>query len=208
MGRDPGQLLTAKTVAEQERIFDEQYSSLFDNRIVRWMGRQPVAVYSLGIPPSQHAAMLEEHDGDGSRLFDMYKQRLRRLACGFPLDDNYFAWQAFGRRYDHEGRKALPDYLKRENYETIKSAVGCVETRIASLADQIRHEKPGSLNSFILLDSQDWMPPPVIETPHCTTEPVTAAQSKIDNPQRNLARMLFFGESCDEDMFGFPRSIT
>jgi S-adenosylmethionine-diacylglycerol 3-amino-3-carboxypropyl transferase len=122
-----------------------------------------VAVYSLGIPPSQHAAMLEEHDGDGSRLFDMYKQRLRRLACGFPLDDNYFAWQAFGRRYDHQGRKALPDYLKRENYETIKSAVGCVETHIASLADQIRHEKPGSLNSFILLDSQDWMPPPVID---------------------------------------------
>jgi S-adenosylmethionine-diacylglycerol 3-amino-3-carboxypropyl transferase len=163
MGRDPGQILTAKSVAEQERIFDEQYSSLFDNRIVRWMGRQPVAVYSLGIPPSQHAAMLEEHDGDGSRLFDMYKQRLRRLACGFPLDDNYFAWQAFGRRYDHDGRKALPDYLKRENYETIKSAVGCVETHIASLADQIRHEKPGSLNSFILLDSQDWMPPPVID---------------------------------------------
>ena len=163
MGRDPTAILRATSVAEQERIFDEQYSALFDNRIVRWMGRQPVAVYSLGIPPSQHAAMLEEHDGDGSRLFDMYKQRLRRLACGFPLDDNYFTWQAFGRRYDHEGRRALPDYLKRENYETIKQAVGCVETHIASLADQIRHERPGSLNSFILLDSQDWMPPPVID---------------------------------------------
>jgi S-adenosylmethionine-diacylglycerol 3-amino-3-carboxypropyl transferase len=163
MGRDPAELLRAGSIAEQERIFDERFGPLFNNRLVRWMGRQPVAVYSLGIPPSQHAAMLEEQNGDGSRLFDMYRDRLRRLGCGFPLDDNYFAWQAFGRRYDHEGRKAVPDYLKRENYEKIKAVVRRVETHVASLADQIRHETPGSLNCFVLLDSQDWMPPPVID---------------------------------------------
>ena len=161
--RDPARLLTARTVAEQERIFDDVFGPLFENRIVRWMGRQPVAVYSLGIPPSQHAAMLEEQGNDGSRLFDMYKQRVRRLACGFPLDDNYFAWQAFGRRYDHEGRRALPDYLKPEHYETVKAMAPRVETHIASLSDQLSRERPGSLNGFILLDSQDWMPPPVIE---------------------------------------------
>jgi S-adenosylmethionine-diacylglycerol 3-amino-3-carboxypropyl transferase len=38
-----------------------------------------------------------------------------------------------------------------------------VETHMASLADQLGVEKPGSLNSFILLDSQDWMPPAVID---------------------------------------------
>ena len=161
--RDPARLLAARTLAEQERIFDETFGPLFENRLVRWMGRQPVAVYSLGIPPSQHAAMLEEQDNDGGKLFDMYKQRVRRLACGFPLDDNYFAWQAFGRRYDHEGRRALPDYLKRENYETIRSMVDRVETHVASLADHLRTERPGGLNGFVLLDSQDWMPPQVIE---------------------------------------------
>jgi len=163
MRRDPARLLAATTVAEQQRIFDEEFAPLFDNRLVRWMGRQPVAVYSLGIPPSQHAAMLEEQAGDGARLFEMYKGRIRRLACGFPLDDNYFAWQAFGRRYDHEGRRALPDYLKPENYETIRSLVDRVETHVASLTDQLRTEQPGSLNAFVLLDSQDWMPPPVID---------------------------------------------
>jgi S-adenosylmethionine-diacylglycerol 3-amino-3-carboxypropyl transferase len=163
MRRDPARLLAARTLAEQGRIFDELYGPILDNRLVRWMGRQPVAVYSLGIPPSQHAAMLEEQQGDGGKLFDMYKDRIRRLACGFPLDDNYFAWQAFGRRYDHEGRKALPDYLKSEHYETIRSMVDRVETHVASLADQLRTEAPGSLNGFVLLDSQDWMPPHVIE---------------------------------------------
>jgi S-adenosylmethionine-diacylglycerol 3-amino-3-carboxypropyl transferase len=107
--------------------------------------------------------MLEEQEGDGQKLFDMYKSRVKRLACGFPLDDNYFAWQAFGRRYDHEGRKALPDYLKRENYETVKAMVDRVETHVASLADHLRTEQPGALNGFILLDSQDWMPPHVID---------------------------------------------
>lgn len=162
-GRDPARLVAAKTIAEQERIFDETFGPLFDNRLVRWLGRQPVAVYSLGIPPSQHQAMLDEHENDGGKLFDMYKQRVRRLACGFPLDDNYFAWQAFGRRYDHDGRRGLPDYLKRENYDLIKSMVGRVETHIASLGDYLQTETPGRLNGFIFLDSQDWMPPHVIE---------------------------------------------
>ena len=161
--RDPARLLTAQSKTEQEKIFDEYYSVLFKNRLVRWMGRQPVAVYSLGIPPSQHAAMLAESAGDGQKLFDTYTERVRRLACGFPLDDNYFTWQAFGRRYDHEGRKALPDYLREENYETIREMADRVETHVASLGDYLATAEPGSLNGFILLDSQDWMPPNVIE---------------------------------------------
>ncbi len=163
MGRDPARLLNARTREEQERLFDQYYGPLFNNRLVRWMGRQPVAVYSLGIPPSQHAAMLEESGGSGQKLFDTYQGRIKRLACGFPLDDNYFTWQAFGRRYDHENRKALPDYLKEENFETIRSVVDRVETHIASLGDYLNTAEAGSLNSFILLDSQDWMPPAVIE---------------------------------------------
>ena len=43
------------------------------------------------------------------------------------------------------------------------SLVDRVETHVASLTDQLRLEQPGSLNAFVLLDSQDWMPPPVIE---------------------------------------------
>ena len=65
MGKDPNKLLEARSIAEQEQIFDEYFGPLFNNRLVRWMGRQPVAVYSLGIPPSQHAAMLEESGGSG-----------------------------------------------------------------------------------------------------------------------------------------------
>ena len=179
MRRDPARLLTAQSKADQEKIFDEYYGTLFENRLVRWMGRQPVAVYSLGIPPSQHAAMLAESGGSGQKLFETYKQRVRRLACGFPLDDNYFTWQAFGRRYDHEGRKALPDYLREENYETIKEMVDRVETHVASLGDYLGTAEPGSLNGFILLDSQDWMPPNVIEALWSEIARVGAADTTV-----------------------------
>ena len=85
------------------------------------------------------------------------------LHCGFSLEDNYFTWQAFGRRYDHENRKALPDYLKEENYQTLREMVDRVETHVASLGDYLKSAEPNSLNGFILLDSQDWMPPEVID---------------------------------------------
>jgi len=79
------------------------------------------------------------------------------------MEDNYFTWQAFGRRYDLENRKALPDYLREENYETLRNNVDVVETHNRSLHDYLKAQEPGALNRFVFLDSQDWMPAPVIE---------------------------------------------
>ena len=36
------------------------------------------------------------------------RERVERLACDFPIQDNYFAWQAFGRGYDLEAAKRFP----------------------------------------------------------------------------------------------------
>ena len=56
----------------------------------------PAVLYSLGIPPAQFDALRDDAGGD---LANLYLERLRRLACEFPIEENYFAWQAFGRRY-------------------------------------------------------------------------------------------------------------
>jgi S-adenosylmethionine-diacylglycerol 3-amino-3-carboxypropyl transferase len=157
--RDPAQLLAAQTQEDQERFFDEVIAPFFDNRFVRFLSHMPVTVYSLGIPPSQHKVMQTESKG---RIVELYRERVRKLACGFPMEDNYFAWQAFGRRYDLDDRRALPDYLREEHYPTLRSAVVRVETHVNSLAEYLRKQEPGALNRFVLLDSQDWMPPQVI----------------------------------------------
>lgn len=157
--RDPRRLLQATTLQEQTRIFEADFDPLFDLGIVRWFSRMPVSVYSLGIPPSQHQVM---NDESGGRIVEVFRQRVRKLATGFPLSENYFAWQAFGRSYDHRHRQALPDYLREENYETLKQRVDRVETHITTLQNFLSQQPKGSLNRFVLLDSQDWMPPAVI----------------------------------------------
>ncbi|MCC6578960.1 MAG: BtaA family protein, partial [Phycisphaeraceae bacterium] len=157
--RNPQRLLDARTMEEQRQVFQEDIASLFSNRLVRAVGKLPVSVFSLGIPPSQHSVMKEE---SGGRLIELYQQRLYKLACGFPMEDNYFAWQAFGRRYDHERRRALPDYLRQENHELLRRSIDRVQTHNVSLIEYLKAQPAGALNRFVLLDSQDWMPAGVI----------------------------------------------
>jgi len=157
--RDPNRLLEARTMAEQEKIFNDVFDPFFDAPFIRWLGKLPATVFSLGIPPSQHQIIADESGGD---IVDAFRQRVRKLACGFPLDENYFAWQAFGRRYDHDRRRAIPDYLRDESYPILRQNVDRVETQITSLAAYLETQPEGALNRFVLLDSQDWMPRDVI----------------------------------------------
>ncbi len=157
---DCHKLLRTQTLAEQEQLFNEEIAPLFDRWLVRKLSNWSFLVFSLGIPPQQCQAMREE---SGGQLASVYKQRVKRLACGFPMQDNYFAWQSFGLRYDHEQRRAVPDYLKAAHYEPIKRNLGRVETHITSLGDYLKQQPDRSLDRFVLLDSQDWMKPSVIQ---------------------------------------------
>ena len=53
----------------------------------------------------------------GGNAIAVLRERVERLACDFPIQDNYFAWQAFGRGYDLANREAVPAYLRREVYD-------------------------------------------------------------------------------------------
>lgn len=155
-GHDPEALLQARTMEEQEQFFDEVVAPFFRSRLVRWVAGQPMTVFSLGIPPQQHQFMESEARGS---VIELYLSRLRKLVCGFPLDDNYFAWQVFGRRYDHTARRALPDYLRAEHFETLRDRLHRVDTQVASYDQFLAAQPEDAHTSFVLLDAQDWMPP-------------------------------------------------
>ena len=180
IGRRPEELLDATSMEEQQAFFDECVAPFFDNGFVRWLGAMPAAVYSLGIPPSQQRIMAEESgasaasgaaasgaaasgaaasgaSGEAPSVVDLYRDRLKRLVCGFPLSDNYFAWQAFGRRYDTDRREALPPYLQEDLFGRIRYHADVVETQIASVDDALDAQPDDSLDSFVLLDAMDWM---------------------------------------------------
>ncbi|PSQ95284.1 MAG: DUF3419 domain-containing protein [Bacteroidetes bacterium SW_9_63_38] len=155
-GRRPEELLNATSRAEQKQFFDECVAPFFDHPVVRRIARQPATLYSFGIPLSQYQSLSAAAD---TSIVDLYRDRLERLVCDFPLHDNYFAWQAFGRRYDTEHRQALPPYLKQAHYSQLRYHLDRIETRIAALTDVLTEQPDSSIDSVVLLDAMDWMDP-------------------------------------------------
>jgi S-adenosylmethionine-diacylglycerol 3-amino-3-carboxypropyl transferase len=155
-GKKLEDILQAKTPHEQRALFDSVVAPLFESAPVRLMSKSPLSLYALGIPPAQYDALVSSGNGDPIAVL---RERVERLACDFPLRDNYFAWQAFGRGYDLESREAVPDYLKEENYAVLKMRAPSVCVHHASLLDFLKQQPAQSLHRFVLLDAQDWMNP-------------------------------------------------
>jgi S-adenosylmethionine-diacylglycerol 3-amino-3-carboxypropyl transferase len=155
-GGDPSRMLSATSAEEQHRLFDEWIAPIFESRAIKAICRVPAVLYSLGIPPAQFEALREDSAGD---LAGLYRDRLRRLACEFPLGENYFAWQAFGRRYDAANVGAMPDYLRLDAFGIIGERADRVDTRLTSVTDFLAREPAESADRYVLLDAQDWMNP-------------------------------------------------
>jgi S-adenosylmethionine-diacylglycerol 3-amino-3-carboxypropyl transferase len=176
-GVNPRMILKARTVEEQRRIFEQEFAPLFDRRSLRWLVNRPATLYGLGIPPAQYRALAGDDEGG---MASVLKKRLERLACGFPLSENYFAWQAFGRRYAPEGG-ALPPYLDPANFEAVRKNAPRVSVHHASFTDYLAASPDASLDRYILLDAQDWM----------NDETLTALWSEITRTARPGARVIF-----------------
>ena len=153
-GKDPSEILKANSQAEQKEIFDRTLGPLFDKKIVKTLCNMPVSLYGLGIPPSQFDELYKASGGDMASLL---KARLEKLACGFPINDNYFAWQAFGRSYDRLNKKAVPRYLTEENYNKIKKVADNVEVHHTLITTFLQSQPAESLDCYVFLDAQDWM---------------------------------------------------
>ena len=153
-GVDPAKMLEAKTPAEQRVLFERHLAPIFDRKLIGWMMRQPASLYGLGIPPAQYRALSKDSPGG---IGAVLRQRLERLACGFDLKSNYFAWQAFGRRYASGPDASLPPYLERDNFQTLRARVDRIDFRQASITTLLGDSAAQSFDCYVLLDAQDWM---------------------------------------------------
>ncbi|MXN66044.1 DUF3419 family protein [Stappia sp. GBMRC 2046] len=156
-GVDPRDFTSVRTLEEQRSYFDKVLAPLFDKRMIRWATSKRMSLYGLGIPPAQYEALASAGGGDMALVL---KQRLERLACGFPLQDNYFAWQAFSRGYaPASGGETgpLPPYLKLAHYDEIRSRADRVRIVNRNFAEHLESESDDALDAYVLLDAQDWM---------------------------------------------------
>ena len=150
-GVDLGRVLRARSLEEQRSIYRETLAPLFDKRFVRWAVDNQLALFGLGIPPAQYAALASAGDSMASVL----RSRVEKLTCDFSIDENYFAWQAFGRAYGDDG--PLPPYLSRQNFELVRGRAERVTVLNRSFTEHLRNCPEESVDRFVLLDAQDWM---------------------------------------------------
>lgn len=155
LGRvDFAPLLAARTLQDQQAFFDHKIAPLFDMWLVRKLAGFRAALFGLGIPPAQYDKLAADGDGD---VLPVLRERVRKLMCDFPIQKNYFAWQAFARRYDPSPVGALPPYLQQRNFEALRrhATKGRIVNR--ALTDVLAEAPDGSKQGYVLLDAQDWM---------------------------------------------------
>ncbi len=152
-GVDLGGILRARSLAEQRAFFETSLAPLFDKPLVRWATARRLSLYGLGIPPAQYAAL----GAGGPDMAAVLRDRVERLSCGFSVDDNYFAWQAFGRAYAERGAGPLPPYLMRTHFDAVRDRADRVEVLNRSFTEYLTSRPDRSLDRYVLLDAQDWM---------------------------------------------------
>jgi S-adenosylmethionine-diacylglycerol 3-amino-3-carboxypropyl transferase len=146
-------LVEAGSLEEQRKIFEEKVAPVFQNRLLRFILKHPASLYGLGIPPAQYVAL---SDHGQSAVADVIFSRVQRLACDFPLKENYFAWQAFGRRYE-PNQASLPPYLQEQNFADVRARAERVDVQQQSLTAFLYRSPDRSVDCFVFLDAQDWM---------------------------------------------------
>jgi len=151
-GIDLAGLLTCKNQDEQRAYFDQHIAPIFDKRLIRFLTDSPISLYGLGIPPAQYNALAE-----GQPMADILCERLRHLAAGFPLKNNYFAWQAFQRAYPAGPEEALPLYLQQRHFDTLRARADRIRLQRRSVTEALRGQPRSTVDGVVLLDAQDWM---------------------------------------------------
>ncbi|MCL6709181.1 DUF3419 family protein [Pseudomonas sp. R2.Fl] len=149
------EITKTRSLREQRQFFDEQIAPMFEKPLVRWLTGRKSSLFGLGIPPQQYDELASL--SDGGTIAPVLRHRLEKLACHFPLKDNYFAWQAFARRYPRAGEGCLPTYLKREHYDAIRRNADRVAVHHATFTELLSSKQAASVDRYVLLDAQDWM---------------------------------------------------
>lgn len=175
-GVDLSVMLKAETMEEQRALFDTELAPLFDRKLMRWLTKHKSSLFGLGIPPAQYEALAGNRD-----MRDVLRERLEKLACNFPIRDNYFAHQAFGRCYANGQNASVPPYLEVRHFDQLKKDAGKVEIRNQNFIDYLQQSPAQSLDRFVLLDAQDWM----------TDDLLNLLWTEISRTARPDARVLF-----------------
>lgn len=178
LGGNLSKLGTGTTAQDRQAQFDRYLAPVFRNPLVRFLCNRPAALYSLGIPPSQFEAIKRDAN---HKISADFCERMRRLTCDWPLQENCFAMQAVRRGYDPKVQSSLPMYLQEKHYPAIRANLDKLHTHHMTLTDFLQNQPNASLDAFVFLDAQDWM----------DAAQLTELWTEVNRTARMGARVLF-----------------
>jgi len=144
-------LLDAKSLEEQQKIYDERVSPLLWNKTVNWIISRQFVMSLLGVPYPQRKLVEAQHAGGVSRFIrDAVEYVFRQL----PLSDNYFYRVYITGQYRKD---CCPEYLKEAGFQALKAGlVDRIELHTTTVTEFLG-SNPTPISRFVLLDHMDWM---------------------------------------------------
>jgi S-adenosylmethionine-diacylglycerol 3-amino-3-carboxypropyl transferase len=144
-------LLDAKSLPEQQKIYDERVSPLLWNKTVNWIISRQFVMSLLGVPYPQRKLVEAQHEfGIHGFIRGAVEYVFRQL----PLADNYFYRVYLTGRYR---RDCCPEYLKEAGFNALKAGlVDRIELHTTTVTELLS-KNVAPISRFVLLDHMDWM---------------------------------------------------
>ena len=181
VGRQTVERLFSIDPSEQERFYRTEWD--------RWRWRVLMKIgcskWLLGnrLDPTWFA------DSETADFGSHFLQLAEHVLTELPAAENYFLSQILRGRYSGE---VLPNYLSRDNFETIRDRIDRVELVVSGIEDGLRHLPTDAVDAFSLSNVFEYSPRRVFE--ESKTEIVRVGRSGARIAHRNLLNPLRLSE--------------
>jgi S-adenosylmethionine-diacylglycerol 3-amino-3-carboxypropyl transferase len=144
-------LLDARSLDEQRRIYDTRVSPVLWSRPVQWVLSRQITLSLLGVPHPQRKEVQAQHAGG---VPGYVRAAVDHVFRELPVADNHF-WQLYLR--GHYSARSCPEYLKPAGFAALKA--GLVDRIVPHTLTVTEFLKLtfDRISKFVLLDHMDWM---------------------------------------------------
>ncbi|MFN4081157.1 MAG: DUF3419 family protein [Saprospiraceae bacterium] len=142
-------IFSARTLSDQQTAYNSLEPALL-TPFARWFVGRHLVQSLAGVPKTQQdLAKARYKEGMIGYVRDCFRHVFTRI----PIQDNYF-WRVY--YYGSYTRDCCPEYLRRENFKTLRTRVSRIQTYTCSLNDFLENHS-AEYSHYVLLDHQDWL---------------------------------------------------
>lgn len=142
-------LFSAASLAEQQECFSILEQKVF-NPFVKRLVNNHYTMTLAGVPKNQQVLIEETYRGG---IMEYLRDCFKKTFTTLDTSENYFYQLYLNGEYTKE---CCPEYLKKENFETLRSKVDSIHVHTTTVSDYLV-KNPGTYSHFVLLDHQDWL---------------------------------------------------